>query len=120
MTSPPSSDWSTSARPKHSALPWPKSENCWSCRSLRLRVVTTFASELTDDAGLAAEVSKLRHRFVGGPKRVGQEPEVDQRCLNAVALLVRRATDGVPHHRHLETVFEQVTQVGLDADIPGG
>src|SRR4051794_14008910 len=72
-----------------------------------------------NDAGLSAGVSKLRYRFLGGPKGVGQESEVNQRRLNAVAFLIRRAPDGVPHHRYLETVFEQITEMGLDADVPG-
>src|SRR4051794_13618750 len=71
-------------------------------------------------SALPAEVGEPRHHFVRGPEGVGQEPEVDQRRLHAVALLVRRAADGVPHHRYLEAVFEQVTQMALDADVPGG
>src|SRR3954453_14683869 len=70
-------------------------------------------------SALPAEVGKPGHRFVRGPEGVGQEPEVDQRRLNAVALLVRRAADGVPHHRYLEAVFEQVTEMGLDAEVSG-
>jgi hypothetical protein len=46
-----------------------------------------------DEAGLSAEVGKPRNRFVRGPKGVGQEPEVDQRRLNTVAFLVRRAAE---------------------------
>jgi hypothetical protein len=50
---------------------------------------------------------------------VCQESEVDQRRLNAVALFVRRTADGVPHHRYLKPVLQQVTEMGLDAEISG-
>lgn len=79
-----------------------------------------MSSPHAGEGGLSAEVGKPRHRFVRGPESVGQEPEIDQRRLNAVAFLVRGATDGVSHHCHLEAVFEQITQMGLDADVPGG
>src|SRR5262245_51982394 len=110
--------WTWKKRSGHG--PFQAGKGRGSCAS-RCRCEGFGSSSLhADEAGLSAEVGKPRYRFVRGPKGVGQEPEVDQRRLNAVAFLVRRAADGVPHHRYLEAMFEQVTQVGLDADVPGG
>src|SRR5262249_7462191 len=109
--------WTWKKRPGHG--PFQAGKGRGSCAS-RCRCEGFGSSSLhADEAGLSAEVGKPRYRFVRGPKGVGQEPEVDQRRLNAVAFLVRRAADGVPHHRYLETVFEQVTQMGRDADVSG-
>src|SRR5262245_13789116 len=59
------------------------------------------------------------HALPGRPQRMGHEPEVNERRLVTVPLLVLRAGRRVPHHRHLKSVLQEVPEVGFHAQVPG-
>jgi len=61
----------------------------------------------------------LSARSYSGGDEIVLEVSDDLFPENAVAFFVRRAADGVPHHRYLEPALQQITEMGLDAEISG-
>src|SRR6187399_573534 len=59
------------------------------------------------------------YSLLSRPERVGQEPEVHERGLYAVAFFVDRSADRVTNHGDFKSLFEEVPEMGLDAQVAG-
>ena len=57
--------------------------------------------------------------MVRRPQGMGEKAKIDERGLHAVAFFVDRSANRVADHGDFEAVFEQVAEMGLDAEVAG-